>query len=80
MTTEGRLLGSSLLPPHHDEAGVVPVPPAEGWHTDFRVLVVMENLASTMGVSAQDKAGLKPPQQLMRDKPTCSLRESLLLN
>lgn len=57
-------------PAHHDEAGVVPVPPAEGRHADFRVLVVMENLTSTVGVSAQDEAGLKPPQQLRRDKPT----------
>lgn len=49
---------------HQDEAGVVPVPPAEGRHADFWVLVVMENLTSAVGVSAQDEAGLKPPQQL----------------
>lgn len=49
---------------HQDEAGVVSVPPAEGRHADFWVLVVMENLTSAVGVSTQDEAGLKPPQQL----------------
>lgn len=50
--------------PHQDEAGVVSVPPAEGRHADFWVLVVMENLTSAVGVSTQDEAGLKPLQQL----------------
>ncbi len=68
---------------HQDEAWVVSVPPAEGRHTDFWVLVVMENLASAVGVSTQDEAGLKPLQQLRRGKPTstsetgcCSLTSS----
>lgn len=45
-----------------DEAGVVSVPPVEGRHADFWVLVVMENLASAVGVATQDEAGLKPLQ------------------
>lgn len=46
-----------------DEAGVVPVPPAKGRHADFWVLVVMKNLTSAVGMSAQDEARLKPLQQ-----------------
>lgn len=57
------------MPPHQDEAGVVPVPPAEGRHADLRVLAIVENLTAAVGVSAQDEAGLKPLQQLRRHKP-----------
>lgn len=64
---------------HQDEAGVVSVPPAEGRHADFWVLVVMENLTSAVGVSTQDEAGLKPPQQLRRGKNTSALRDRLPL-
>lgn len=59
-------LGQSVAAGGHrrqNEAGVVPVPPAEGGHADFWVLVVMENLTSAVGVSTQDEAGLKPLQQ-----------------
>lgn len=49
---------------HQDETGIVAVPPAEGRHADFRVLVVVEDLTSAVGVAAQDEAGLKPSQQL----------------
>lgn len=64
-------LGQSVAARRHrrqDEAGVVSVPPAEGRHADFRVLVVMENLTSAVGVSTQDEAGLKPLQQLRTEK------------
>lgn len=54
---------------HQDEAGVVSVPPAEGRHADFWVLVVMENLTSAVSVSTQDETGLKPLQQLRRENP-----------
>lgn len=63
---------------HQDEAGVVPVPPAERRHADFWVLVVMENLTSTVGVSAEDEAWFKPLQQLRRET-TIQLRGRLLL-
>lgn len=56
------------VPAHQDEAGVIPVPPAERRHADFWVLVVMENLTSAVGVSAQDEPRLKPLQQLRREK------------
>ena len=49
---------------YQDEAGVVSVPPVEGGHTDFWVTVVMENLASAVGVATENEAGLKPLQQL----------------
>lgn len=72
-------LCEELFSTHHDEAGVVPVPPAEGWHADFRVLVVMENLASTVGVSTEDEAGLKPPQQLRRGEFDSVMSSHLIL-
>lgn len=50
-----------------DEAGVISVSPVEGRHADLGVLVVVENLTSTVGVSTQDKAGLKPLEQLRTD-------------
>ena len=49
---------------YQDEAGVVSVPPVEGGHADFWVTVVMENLASAVGVATENEAGLKPLQQL----------------
>lgn len=50
--------------PHQDEAGIVPVPPAEGRHADLQILLVVENLTSAVGVATEDEAGLKPLQQL----------------
>lgn len=46
------------------EAGVVPVPPAEGRNADLRHLVVMEHLAGAVGVAAENEPGLEPPEQL----------------
>lgn len=71
-------------PTHQDEAGVIPVPPAERRHADFWVLVVMENLTSAVGVSAQDEPGLKPLQKLKkkgrRKKGQNPLRSCFLLS
>lgn len=49
---------------YQDEAGVVAVPPAEGWNADLRDTVLMENLTAAVGVATQNKAGTEPPQQL----------------
>ena len=66
---ESRVFSETCVSTHQDEAGVVSVPPAEGRHADFWVLVVMENLASAVGVSAEDEPRLKPLQQLGRERP-----------
>ena len=79
LVLEPRMLREGRVFTHQDEAGVVSVPPAEGRHTDFWVLVVMENLASAVGVSAQDETRLKPLQQLRREN-SIQIRGRLLLH
>lgn len=53
---------------YQDEAGVIAVPPAEGWDTDLRVEVLMQYLTAIVSVTTQNEAGLEPPQELLLKK------------